>query len=328
MSKSADQHLKLFYIAEYLTEQSDCEHPVSTACIIDMLGKKGIKAGRKTIYSDMDALAQYGLDIAFRRKRPSGFYLVSRKFSLFDLKLLVHAVQASKFIPYEKSQELIDKLCSFVSIYDREELKRPLYIKDRVKAFNESAFSQIDDIYRAIRSGVQISFIYCEWTQAKELRSEREGYRYTVSPYALVWDDLCYQLIAYDHDTERVRNFRVDKMVELRLSENACCDSSRFSSVALDAYSNQTFGIFGGRDEKITLLCKNEMVGAVIDRFGRDVIIIKETNSMFKVSVNVTVSPSLFGWMASFGGDITVTAPTHTVEEYKAFLKKVLGSVL
>lgn len=328
MSKSANQHLKLFYIADYLREKSDCAHPVTTANIIEMLAANGIKAGRKTVYSDISALTAYGFDIVFRKKKPAGFYLASGKFSLWDLKLLVHAVQISKFIPAEKSEELIDKLCGLISEYSAQTLKCRVYVKDRARAFNESVSSNIDRIQEAVSAQVQLSFLYCEWTLTKELRSERENYRYTVSPHALLWDDEYYQLIAYDHETEKVRNFRVDKIVELKLSEAPCCDRSIFEDVDLEACSKQTFGIFGGRSEKVTLLCKNETAGAVIDRFGKEIIIIKETNSMFKVSVNVTVSPNFFGWIASFGGDVTISAPSNTAEEYKAFLKKVLGSAL
>ena len=328
MSKSANQRLKIFYIADYLREKSDSEHPVSTANLITMLADKGIQANRKTIYSDIHALTDYGFDIVFRKKTPSGFYMASGQFSLEELKLLSDAVQVSKFITAEQALKLTAKLQGLIDENSREHLNRSMYVKDRAKTFNESVSSHIDGIYDALRAGVQLSFIYCEWTLAKELHSARENYRYTVSPYVLVWDDDYYQLIAYDHETERVRNFRLDKMVELRLLETPCCDKAVFEALDLDAYSKQNFGIFGGHREKVTLLCKNETVGDVIDRFGKEVIIIKETNSMFKVSVTVTVSPRFFGWVASFDGDITVSAPSNTVEEYKAFLKKVLSSSL
>ncbi len=328
MGKSANQRLKLLYIADYLREKSDSDHPVTTADIIDMLAAKKIKAERKTIYSDINALQDYGFDIVYRKKKPNGFYMASGRFPISDLKLLVDAVQTSKFITESKSEELIDKLCEFTDVYKREELTRRVYVKDRDKTFNEFILVNIDKLHQAIRAGLRISFMYSQWTLAKELRSEREDYKYTVSPFALLWDDEDYILAGYDHDAEKVQYFRADKILELRISDLPSCDKSVFETVNLESYSGQHFGVLGGRSEKVTLLCKNEAVGDVIDRFGKEIIIIKETNSIFKVSVNVTVCPKFFGWLASFGGDITITAPSNTVEEYKAYMKKVLGSVL
>ena len=328
MSKSANQRLKLLYIADYLREKSHCDHPVSTSDIIAMLATKKIKAERKTIYSDIKVLRDYGFDIAYRKKKPDGFYMASGRLPISDLKLLVDAVRTSKFITESKSKELIDRLCDFTNIYEREELKRRVYVKDRDRVLNEFIFLNIDILHEAIRTEFRVSFIYSQWTLAKELRSDRENYRYLVSPYALLWDDETYQMIGYDHDAERIRTFRVDKILELRISDIPAGDKSIFSDINLASYSGQNFGILGGRSEKVTLSCKNEVVGDVIDRFGKEIIIIKETNSIFKVSVNVTVCPNFFGWLASFGGDMTITAPSNTVEEYKAYMKKVLGSVL
>ena len=328
MSRSANQHMKLFYIVDYLTQQSNYEHPVRTADIIEMLARNNIKAERKTIYHDIQALVEYGFDIVYKKKSPSGFYMASGVFQIPELKFLVDAVQASKFITARKSQELIEKLSRFVSIYDAGQFKRQVYIADRVKSFNETVYIGIDQLHEAISSKVKITFLYCEWTLSKELRSRHGSYRYTVSPYAMIWDDENYYMIGYDHDAEKIKHFRVDKMLEIHITEETRCDDKIFEKINLATYSRQTFGMFGGRSEKVTLSCKNQLVGVILDRFGKEVILIKETNSIFRVTVTVTVSPQFFGWLASFGGDIHITGPTNTVEEYKAFLKKVLGSLL
>lgn len=328
MPRSENQQLRPIYILDYLTAESNEEHPVPTQEIIAMLNRNGIKAERKTIYSDIDKLTQYGFDIIYRKGKPNGYFIASGKFELPELKLLVDAVQACKFITLQKSKELIGKLGSFVSRHDANVLNRQVYISDRVKTHNETVYIGIDKIHTAIADNLKIHFTYCEWNLNKELQPKHDGKIYTVTPFALQWDDENYYLISYDEDAGKIKHFRVDKMQEISLSEDKGSDCQEFKNMDPAAYARQNFGMFGAEVKRVTLSCSNQMVGVVIDRFGKEVIIIKETNSRFRATVNVAVSPQFFGWLAAFAGDINITGPSTVVDEYKAHIKKITDSLL
>lgn len=328
MPRSENQQLRPLYIADYLTRESNEEHPVPTQEIIEMLKRNDIKAERKTIYSDIEKLIRYGYDIVYRKGKPNGYFMASGKFEIPELKLLVDAVQASKFVTSQKSKELIGKLSGFVSRHDASVLNRQVYIADRVKTHNETIYIGIDKLHTAIAENLKLRFIYCEWNLNKELQPKHDGKIYTVTPFALQWDDENYYLICYDEDAGKIKHFRVDKIQDIVLTDEKGCEHEEFKEMNLAAYSRQTFGMFGTEVKRVTLSCKNQMVGVVIDRFGKDVIIIRETNSMFKATVNVAVSPQFFGWLAAFAGDINITGPSTVVDEYKAHIKKITDSLL
>ena len=326
MSRSVNQQLKLFYIADYLREESDANHPVSTACLIDMLKKHDIQAGRKTIYSDIRALRSYGMEIEFRKKSPAGFYLLSGLLSSDELKWLICVVKAGKFLPAAEAERLLKKVEKLTNRYFREQLDIPICVKDRAESLNEAVALSMEQIHEAIKVGRQLSFLLCEWTLTKELYAQED--RHTVTPRTVIWDDDFFYLIGYDHDNGRIGTFRLDKMLDLRMSELPACPDSVWEEFDAGIYSRKSFGEVFGYAEKVTLLCKNETIGAVLDRLGKDIILIKETNSMFKTSVSIPVGPGFFGWLTSFGGDVIISAPSNIAEEYKAFLKKTMSSVL
>lgn len=328
MPRSENQQLRPIYILDHLTKESNEEHPVSTQDIIAMLNRNGIKAERKTIYSDMDKLTTYGFDIIYRKGKPNGWFIASGKFEIPELKLLVDAVQACKFITLQKSKDLISKLSSFVSRHDAGLLNRQVYIADRVKTHNETIYIGIDKIHTAIAEKRQIKFLYCEWNINKELQPKHDGKIYTATPYGLQWDDENYYLIAYDEDAGKIKHFRVDKIQRISVTEEKGSFHPEFEDIDLASYARQNFGMFGAEVKRITLSCSNQMVGVVIDRFGKDVIIIKETNSRFKATVSVAVSPQFFGWLAAFAGEINITGPSNVVDEYKAHIKKITDSLL
>ncbi len=328
MPRSENQQMRPLYILDYLTKESNEEHPVPTQNIIAMLERNNIKAERKTIYSDMERLVNYGFDIIYRKGKPNGWFVASGKFEIAELKLLVDAVQASKFITLQKSKDLIAKLSSFVSRHDAGILNRQVYIADRVKAHNETIYIGIDNIHTAIAEKLKIRFLYCEWNLNKELQPKHDGKIYTVTPLALQWDDENYYLIANDEDAGKIKHFRVDKIKNISVTNEKGSRCEDFDEVDLASYARQNFGMYGAEVKRITLSCSNQMIGVVIDRFGKDVIIIKETNSRFKATVSVAVSPQFFGWLAAFAGEINIIGPSNVVDEYKAHIKKITDSLL
>lgn len=324
MARSENQKLKLLYIVQLLQERTDEEHPVTTQEIIDYLRTKGIAAERKSIYTDIELLTDYGLDIIRIKERPGGCYLASRPFELAELKLLVDAVQASKFITTKKSRELIGKLEDLCSKSQARQLHRQVVVTNRNKAVNENIYYNVDMIYNAIAENVKIQFQYFEWSVNKEMRLRRDGSFYVVSPWLLSWDDENYYLIAYDDRSGEIRHYRVDKMLKIGLRQEERDGKEKFEDFDVAGYSRKTFGMFAGEEETVTLHCDSNLTGVMIDRFGKDVAMRKVDDTHIKARVNVAVSRQFFGWVAGLGAAVKIEAPDRVVADYKNYLREIL----
>ena len=253
MAKSENQKLKLFYIMQMLSEHTDEEHVLGTQEIITKLAEHDISAERKSIYDDMARLADFGFDIMQKKGKSGGYYLASRDFELAELKLLVDAVQASRFMTAKKSRELIKKLEKLASRHQAVQLQRQVFVVGRVKTENEKIYYNVDTIYRAIDENVKISFTYLEWSLSKELTPRREGEKYMVSPWALIWEDENYYLAAYDVKAGGIRHYRVDKMGDVALLSEKREGKEQYEKLNPAEYTKQTFGMFGGETVGLTL---------------------------------------------------------------------------
>lgn len=325
MAKSANQKLKLFYIIQMLMENTDEDHVMSTQEIIAKLADNGIRAERKSIYDDMDCLMDYGYDIIQKKGRTgSGYYLASRDFELAELKLLVDAVQASRFMTAKKSRELIKKLEKLASRHQAGQLQRQVYVAGRVKTENERIYYNVDTIYKAIGENVQIAFTYLEWNLARELQPRKEGSQYQVSPWALIWEDENYYLAAYDGKAGLIKHYRVDKMGDVKLLAQAREGRDQFERIDLAAYTKQTFGMFGGEEETVTLQLADRLIGVVLDRFGKETDIKKLGTDCFTVRIRAAVSGQFFGWLCGLGKDVRIVSPIEVKEKYKKWLEDIL----
>ena len=269
MPKSFHQKIKILYLMQAFLERTDKEHPMTMKDLQAYLANAGISAERKTVYDDIENLRVFGLDIVNRREKPSGFYLAHREFELAELKLLVDAVQSSKFITSGKSRQLIRKLEGLASVHQARELQRQVWVENRVKSMNESIYHNIDQIHQAISSDRQICFQYCEWTLSKQLSLKRNGERYRISPWKMIWKDENYYLIGLDEKSGIVKHYRVDKMLKISLEAEARNGREFFESFDEARFAAGTFGMFGGREEAVGLKFENRLVGVVIDHFGQ-----------------------------------------------------------
>ena len=317
MAKSPNQKLKLLYLVKFLMQHSDEEHPVSTAQIIEELKKNDISAERKSIYDDIEALCNFGVDIVQVKGRNGGYYIGERDFELPELKLLVDSVQSSKFITQDKTYKLIKKIESLASVYDGQLLQRQVYVSNRVKSMNESIYYTVDAISDAITQNRKIRYQYFEYTVTKERRFRHDGKFYEVSPFALIWDDENYYMLAWDSDAEKMKHYRVDKMFKVSITDNEREGIKEFEKVDMSAYTKSVFGMFGGNEQKVKLRFANHLVGAVLDRFGRDIIVIKDGDEHFTVSVNVVVSQQFLAWVFGFGDDVEIISPEDVRNEMK-----------
>lgn len=324
MPKAEKQKLKLLYLLKLLQERSDENHPVSMGDILFMLEKEGIKAERKSIYSDILYLQEFGYDIEMRKGRNGGYYLASREFEPAELKVLVDAVQASRFITTKKSKELIGKITKMAGEHEAKHLNREVYVVNRVKSENESIYYNVDDIHRAMEKNVQISFKYLEYTVQKEVHYKHGGKVYTVSPWALTWSEEKYYLIAYEEATDTIKHFRVDKMKEIHVLDTVRVTGDTYKNLNLAEYCNQNFGMYSGESETITISFPNRLIGVIIDRFGKDITVHAKDEYNFTARLKVAVSPQLFGWITGLGPEVKIVNPPHVVEMYKKYISDVL----
>lgn len=327
MPKSERQKMKLLYLAEWLRRDTDEEHGLTAAELLRRLEAEGIRAERKSIYDDIRALTEYGMDIVSGRGPQGGYRLVHREFELPELKLLVDAVQSSKFLSERKSRALIRKLESLTSRWEAQRLQRQVYAVGRVKSKNENIYYSIDTIHTAISSDKQIAFRYFEWTMEKSARYRRGGAVYERSPYALVWDDENYYLVAYDHTASppAIRHYRVDRMENLRILDAPREGKEVFEGMDLAQYAQHTFGMFGGEAREIELRFAARLAGVVLDRFGKETIFLPGNDGTFRVHVRAVVSPQFMGWLAGFGPEAKLMGPPEVQAEYIEFCRAMLA---
>ena len=303
MPKGTNQKFKLYRLAQIMLERTDDDHYITMPEIIAALGEYEITADRKSIYTDLKDLEVLGIEV---EGEPAGrgyhYHVVSRPFELPELKLLVDAIQSSKFITEKKTNTLIRKLEKLVSRYEAMKLQRQVYVSGRIKTMNESIYYTVDAIHNAISENKKIRFQYYQWNVKKEMELRREGAYYCVSPWGLSWDDENYYLVGYDSEAGEIRHYRVDKMLRIRMTEETREGREHFQKL-------KSFGMFGGKEEKVKLLVDNSLAGVMIDRFGKDIIMVPGKGEHFTVNVTVHVSRQFLGWIFSLGEKVKILGP-------------------
>lgn len=323
MAKSANQKGKLLKLLGILFSQSDENHPIAVPQLVQQLQALGIPAERKSIYDDIEVLRTLGYDIQLQRGK--GYFLGARIFGLAELKLLVDAVQSSRFITAKKSAQLISKLEQLTSGHQAQGLQRQVYVAGRVKSMNESIYSTIDAIHQAIGRNRQITFQYFKYDRNREKQLRHDGRRYQVSPFALLRSDDNYYLVAYDPAHGEIRHYRADKMVSIALSDLPREGEQIYRDFDLGEYARIHFGMFRGREADVLLRCENRMADVMIDRFGDQVSLVPDGPEHFTCSVRLAVSPQFFGWLFGLGGGVRILSPAWAAEEMAQTLRQSLA---
>lgn len=313
--------MKLLYLKDYLLSNTDEAHPVTLKEMIAHLASNDIQSERKSIYDDIEILREYGLDIIQDNGK---YYVGSRPFEVPELKLLVDSVQSSKFITYKKTGELIKKIEQLSNIYDAQLLNRQVFVTNRIKSMNESIYYNVDDIHNGIVGNRKIRFHYFEYNTKKEPVFRKGGVFYVVSPYALTWDDENYYMVAFDSEAQKIKHYRVDKMKNIVITEEKRDGQDALSSIDLAVYAKKVFGMFSGNDQFVRLRMSNNLVGTIIDRFGKEVMIIPDGDDDFIVQVSVKVSPQFFAWICGFGSAAEIISPPDVVEQMRRHIKSIM----
>lgn len=323
MPTNPNQKMKLLYLMKILQEYTDEEHEMTVQEMLSALSKYDIAAERKSIYSDIESLQLYGLDIVKRQSKQFGYYLASRQFELPELKLLVDAVNSSRFITHKKSGELIKKLSSLASVHQSKQLSRQVVTASRPKAINESVYYNIDAIHTAINSGLKISFKYFDYSVNKTRVYRRDGEPYLQTPLALCWNDDKYYLICYSAKYDSFVHFRVDRMSNVGVCDEKAdvIDKKRFN---VPEHIKQVFGMYGGEVVKAKLRFDKELINAVLDRFGAEIRFVPY-GDQFEINVEVSQSTVFLSWIVQFGDKAEIVSPESLRGSMRELLQKLGG---
>ena len=331
MPKSPNQKMKPLLLQRILLERTDEDHGLTVPELIALLEEEGVAAERKSVYSDLQTLADFGLDIVKRKESGKVVYYVgARTFELPELKLLVDAVQSSRFITHKKSNQLIQKVEGFASRYQAQQLQRQVFVANRVKTMNESIYLNVDKIYEAIAANRCITYRYLDWAfrdgaaGGYEKQFRRQGKTYRISPWSLCWADERYYMIGFDSEAGLIKHYRVDKMLGIALTDEPRDGQEHFEHFDMAVYTRQVFGMFGGNEQTVTLRFENRLLGVVLDRFGEDVPIRREDADTFQVRVRVAVSPQFLSWVFSFGGGARIVSPAAVADTMREQLASVM----
>lgn len=312
------QQLRLLYLYQILLRHSDVNHPLSTKELLEFMeSEHQIKLHRTTIPKYMELLNAGGIEVMEIRSREKKYYLGDRLFELPEVKLLIDAVEASKFISTSKSQSLISKLTRLTSEVDASKLKSNLVVTDRVKSDNEKSYYIVDAINEAINAGKRISFAYTEYNVQKERVLKNHGEPYILSPYTLIWDGDFYYVMGFNHARNQLNTFRVDRISgrpEI-LDEPAAAAPADLN---LTEYSWEVFQMYDTDEPtEVSLLCENSLMKHLIDQFGLDVPTEVVDDNHFRAKVLVCASPTFYRWVFGWCGKMKIESPQAVLEEYR-----------
>jgi predicted DNA-binding transcriptional regulator YafY len=321
MPSYPNQKMKLIYLMKILLERTDETHTLTTQELLSALSEYNITAERKSIYTDLEMLRQYGLDIEMRQTKTFSYFVASRQFELPELKLLVDAVQSSRFITQKKSAELIKKLSSLTSDHQAKQLRRQVLTADMPKAINESVYYSIDAIHPAINNGQKISFKYFDYDLSKSRIYRRSGALYTHTPLALCWNDDNYYLICYSNKYDSFVHYRVDRMSNVSISEEKSdkIDKKRFN---VSKHIKQVFGMYSGEVVKARVRFDRSLINTVLDRFGSEVKLNKD-GDCFEIEAEVSISPIFLSWITQFGAKAEIISPDSLREAMRNLIEEL-----
>ncbi len=318
VSSGVSQKLRILYIRDFLMENSNAEHPVSVARIIEHLDSNGINVERKSVYDDIEQLRLYGDDILLVKGKNGGYFYASTDFELPEIKMLVDSVQSSKFITEKQSLDMIKKLEHLTNKYEASQLQRQVVVHNRVKTEQTNIFNNIDHIATAINEDCTVRFKYFNYNIRKAPEFRHGGKVYEISPVCLIWEDENYYMLGFDTESDTVKHYRVDRMKNVLATQNKRTGHEAFDEIDLSSYNKKVFSMFHGEEKNVKIRFSNQLVNVVLDRFGKDVSIFPEADGEhFTVSVDVVVSKQFYSWLFGFPGECEVISPQEVRQELK-----------
>ncbi|MCR4611387.1 MAG: WYL domain-containing protein [Lachnospiraceae bacterium] len=323
MANKFGQKIKVLYIMNILLNETDVDHPINANELIERLAELGIEAERKSIYSDISTLIEYGLDIEKSEEYKGGYYIASKTFELAELKMLVDAISSSRFISEKKAVDLVKRIVALGNVYDAEELSRQIVVPNRNKGKGDKIFYAIDTIYQCIDNNHKMSFRYFNWNVDKEKEFKYDGESITVSPACLLWFEENYYLVAYSDKRNAIRYYRVDKMEAAEELDEKREGVGGIDKKEIARIAGKSFGMYQGEMKTVSVTCDKSLVGVFIDRFGKD-IDIKKSGDKAKIRIELEVSPQFYGWISGLGDKAYIDGPKDVKADYKKYIQSLL----
>lgn len=308
--------LRPFYVAQMLYEQTDEDHYLTIAQMMVQLERDyGINTSRGTVSDDIKALKELGLEVQVDNSTQNRYYLIGRRFDLPELKTLIDATESARFITKDKSAALVEKLASLTSQFNTKKLVRNVDVENRIKAENEKVYYIMEALNDAINDHKKVSFQYFSYNVRKEQKAKNDGFTYVFSPYKLIWNGDYYYAVGYSEKHGGVGSFRVDRIARQPkiLDEDAVKPPADFD---LNVYLNSMFRMYNGERKQIELVCANDLMDAIIDKFGKDVPVLANDMKSFRVLVNTSVGSVFYSWVFGFRGRVSIKAPEEVKAEY------------
>ena len=317
-----DKKGRLLALRDYLYKYTDEQHPVSTQDLIDEMTRQGYPGNRKTIKDDIDVLNKFGMDIITNVSRGNSFYMASREFEIPELKLLVDAVSSSRFISAARSEQLIGKLTAMASEHEKQQITPRIFTGDRIKANNPHLYYVVDMLIQAVQNKKKVRFQYGDFDADKHKVLRNDGEIYINSPYGCLWNDDFYYLVGFSEKREKVVTFRVDRIVDLEImDEDIVPEPADFD---MSDYAKIVIEMFDGEPQEVELLCDNELMKSVIDKFGENIKTERVSDEQFKAIVEVSASKTFYAWCFRFAGQMKIVSPDRVCKEYREMAMKVL----
>lgn len=324
MSEEKNKKGRLLALQQYFHQYTDEAHPASTAELIEAMEQQGYKANRKTIKDDIDILVAFDIDIVTNVSKGNSFFMGTRQFEVPELKLLVDAVSSSRFISAGKSENLINKISSLGSAYQKEQIVPRIYTADRIKTDNPQLYYVIDKLIEAVQTKRQVRFQYTEYDADKNKVLRNDGEIYVNSPYGCLWNDDFYYLVGYSEKHKKVVTFRVDRIIDLEILEEAALPKPENFMMA--DYARKIIEMYDGEEQEVELICDNELMKSVIDRFGENIYTERVNDDQFKATVTVAASKTFYAWCFRFAGQMKIAGPRKVKKQYLEMAKKIFDS--
>ncbi len=320
MSRNEVQKIKLLALYDFLCRETDENNPLSTAEIIERLKFDGIAVERKALINDIKVLNEWGYEVQSFKKKSFYYYVGYRKFDTAELRVLMDAVQAARFINENKTVELCEKIAELAGKNNAEILNKTVVYNNTVKHDNKNLFYTVDVISRAIDQKIKISFEYFNYDVNKKKVYRKERARYIVNPLALVLSGNNYYLVCYNDKYKNLSNYRIDRIENAATENDKITPVKEFENFSVNEYCKQTFSMFMGELLTVELEADNDMIDEILDRFGKDVDVTYKQKSYFRIKVAVRVSPPFFAWIVQFQGRIKIKSPQSVKDELNKFI--------
>lgn len=319
----ANKKARILYVYKILKENTDEEAGITVQSIMENLASYGIDSERKSIYDDIKKLTDYGYEITKQRIGNNTFYhlIDENRFTIAEAKMLIESIQSSKYITPTATSALISKIEGLVSHREGQELQNQVTIIGRVKTDNHDVLDNIDILHKSIMEHKKVTFKYCVYNLKKELIEKHDGELYEVSPLALILNDDYYYLVAKQNDKEK--HFRVDKIKNIEITEEKAEGLDGLKREEIAKYTQKVFSMYGGKEYKVRLRCKDYLIGVIIDRFGKDIMVIPDTEGYFITTVTVALSGQFLGWVFGLGDGVQIISPDEVIDEMKSYIAKV-----